>query len=545
MNTKYHGSLYSPIYTHAVWLALLILGFWFRLWELPIQLLADDEWHALNKLLQSDAWGIYTSFGNADHSIPLTLYYHATSFLTPLSENIMRFPLVIAGLLTLVLVPLMLRSWLSSPELLLMTVLIALSPIFIYYTRMARPYALSTLLVFISLFAFYSYAQRPGWRNVTAYLTCATVSAWLQPVTLTFLLTPFIFFGAKAIGCVYKKKDAAFLKSLVLLAAGLLCLLLVVLGPPLYYSLSDIAGKTGVNYPTFLSLINTFKLLSGSQYSWFLFSYLIFLIIGAVSLWERERQLLIYLLLCTLLPFLAISSSGAAWIQHPLVTARYLLPILLVMSMFVAIGFYRIVMLFSSSTVVATSYAVILSVFVYSAGPLRNQYNSQINQFTGHMAYQFDYDWHGNTYNESLDNRPVSDFYLTLGQAPPGTLHLIVAPWHMEWHWNRWYLDQRIHQQTVTAGFLAGLCGEDFYGEYAQDTERVDLINIVHINDINRSGAGKLGKFDYLIYHKKASRPDQDASQYFNCLQAIRDVFGEPLYEDDELIAYHLHEAGA
>jgi len=50
-------------------------GIYLRATQLSTQILLDDEWHAIHKLLHSDVKGIVTSFGVADYSIPLTLYY--------------------------------------------------------------------------------------------------------------------------------------------------------------------------------------------------------------------------------------------------------------------------------------------------------------------------------------------------------------------------------------------------------------------------------------------------------------------------------------
>ena len=59
------------------WSALLLVAFVagaaLRIWQLDIQILIDDEWHAIHKLLRSSPLDIVTHLGYADYSIPLTL----------------------------------------------------------------------------------------------------------------------------------------------------------------------------------------------------------------------------------------------------------------------------------------------------------------------------------------------------------------------------------------------------------------------------------------------------------------------------------------
>src|SRR5689334_5892745 len=90
-------------------------GVYLRATQLPTQILLDDEWHAIHKLLQSDAKGILTSFGVADYSIPLTLYYRFVALHGGLTEWAMHVPLLVAGIALLVVAPLMLRREAEPP----------------------------------------------------------------------------------------------------------------------------------------------------------------------------------------------------------------------------------------------------------------------------------------------------------------------------------------------------------------------------------------------------------------------------------------------
>lgn len=80
----------SPRSGTAAWTLMLALaiiaGAWLRWYQLGIQVLLDDEWHAVHKVLNSDAAGIATTFGFADHSILLTLYYRLLALHGGLTE---------------------------------------------------------------------------------------------------------------------------------------------------------------------------------------------------------------------------------------------------------------------------------------------------------------------------------------------------------------------------------------------------------------------------------------------------------------------------
>ncbi|HEY3564436.1 MAG TPA: hypothetical protein VGL96_05500, partial [Casimicrobiaceae bacterium] len=52
-----------------------VTGLALRVWQVDTQILLEDEWHAIHKLLRSSALDIFTHLGHADYSIPLTLYY--------------------------------------------------------------------------------------------------------------------------------------------------------------------------------------------------------------------------------------------------------------------------------------------------------------------------------------------------------------------------------------------------------------------------------------------------------------------------------------
>lgn len=526
----------------ALWLlmiAVCALGIGLRVWQLPLQLLADDEWHAIHKLLTSDTWGIFTSFGHADHSIPLTLYYYWLSHVTPLTENSLRLPMLLAGIITPFCIPYLARDFLSRQERGIVFITLSLSPILIYFSRTARPYAISTVLAAAAVLTFSKWTKEFKLKYAATYLVCTSLSAWLQPVTLTLTLTPFLFYGIKSIYLICARRETTLLWHVLILGIMQVVALLLLLGPPILFNLSDISGKTGIDAPTLYSTAEALKLLTGSSHTWFLLVFFGITTYGFFRLLRKEKELSLLLISCCSLSFIAISLSGATWIQHALVTARYYLPALLLISIFFSVGSQGIIGHITTQNLYQLLIIGALPIALIISGPIPRQYNHSINQFTGHMGYQFDYDWKNNEYNKLLTQIELSKLYSTLGEYPEKTLKIVVAPWLMEWHYNTWYLDQLTHKQIITAGFLTGFCGGNFRGEYPKGNKTISLNNAMHVSTLIKEGATSL-PYDYFIYHKNVSRGKRDLDIYHECLDKIRIKFGRPFYEDQQLIAYKL-----
>ena len=89
--------------------------------------------------------------------------------------------------------------------------LLAISPLLIFYSRFARPYALVALLSSCAvLFAWHWWqavglekrrvaggGRAVGWA--LAWLSCAVLAGWFNPVSLALSLAPFACFGLLAI----------------------------------------------------------------------------------------------------------------------------------------------------------------------------------------------------------------------------------------------------------------------------------------------------------------------------------------------------------
>src|SRR5688572_23938651 len=128
------------------------LAAWLRAYRIDRQVPVDDEWHALHKLMTSGYGEIFSSFGLADHSIPLTLFYKLFAQTIGLDEIGMHVLQVACGIALVVVAARLAWKATGSPSVtVLFAFLLAGAPFLVLYSRFARPYAITTLLVVVLL----------------------------------------------------------------------------------------------------------------------------------------------------------------------------------------------------------------------------------------------------------------------------------------------------------------------------------------------------------------------------------------------------------
>ena len=106
----------------------------------------------------------------------------------------MRGPMLVCGLATLVLFPLYVAPRLGGATAAVFAVLLAISPLLVVYSRMARPYAITLLLGWFAHARVPSLScsvAGPGRSPALTYGAAATLATWLHPVVAPFVLAPF------------------------------------------------------------------------------------------------------------------------------------------------------------------------------------------------------------------------------------------------------------------------------------------------------------------------------------------------------------------
>src|SRR5262249_9671900 len=139
--------------------------------------------------------------GLADYSIPLTLFYRFLYLHCGLTDWGMRAPMLLAGIGLLLAAPWLTRGMLPLSTRCLWAALIAISPLLTYHTRTARPYAVTTFLCFVALFAFRRWwsGDERRWSWALLYVAATFLAGWLHLIALSFALAPFLYYGVFAL----------------------------------------------------------------------------------------------------------------------------------------------------------------------------------------------------------------------------------------------------------------------------------------------------------------------------------------------------------
>jgi hypothetical protein len=513
------------------------VGAYLRTTQLSSQILVDDEWHAVHALSRFDARAIATNFGTADYSIPLTLYDRFLALHGGLTEWQMHVPPLVAGVALLAFAPWMLRDLVRLPVAAAWVTLLALSPLHVYLTRTARPYAITCLLAFFAMVAFHRWYRGTESANRFAVLYAAStfLAGWLHLVTLPFTLLPFAWYGARAL----RAKDRSACRRLAVLGVATLVPLAIVLAPPLWHASAQLAEKSGTGSVTIDSVYRTWLMMAGSASPSWLAVAIVLAALGAYELYRRDVDFVGYVLAIVIGSAVAIALVRPAWIQHPGVLARYMLPALPFMLLFVAEGGIAALARVRPSWLAPVAVACAGGA-IFATGPMPGWLYVP-NQFIGHARFQFDYDPAHNPYVRQIPKEPIPAFYRELATRPPASLTLIEAPWRLESNFDPFPWYQQVHRQYVKIGLVTPVCGVRAFGEFPPDETRLRFRWFVHVARVLQ---GETFGARYLVMHRSAWKTPPDASVEWPdvdaCLPRIEARLGAPVYRDERIVVFDL-----
>jgi hypothetical protein len=528
------------------WLVLAMLAFiagvWLRLWQLRTQVLIDDEWHAVRMLIGADAKTIATHFGYADYCIPLTLYYRWLYDHGALSEWQMHLPLVIAGIATLIVLPWLMRDRIAWPARAVWIALLAISPLLVYFSRTARPYALDCVCAFVAIIAFerWQRERRVGWA--VAYAVATIAAAWLHLLTIVFTLWPFVWFGLPALREALRRSARTHgtreLVRIVALAVATVAGLALVLLPPVLGDWRAMAAKAGAGAIEGETLYRALLMMFGISSPALLLVMTILLALGIWRVWTRDRRFTAYVLSMSVAGVATIALSHAAWVQHALTLVRYSLPVLPFVLLFLAEGIAFVVAQLRLQ-VLACGAASLAVAGLVAAGPIPRYYYFP-NQLMGDALFQLDYAPDKNPYATLLELGPVPQFYRDLASRPPGTITLIETPsrLHSNYFADVWY--QAIHRQNVKYALAAPDCGGES-DEYSYQASGTAFRRIARLGDLLD---GATWGADYLVLRLVPwSVPpglEQPWPDMATCAAKVEARLGEPVYRDAQIVVFAL-----
>jgi Dolichyl-phosphate-mannose-protein mannosyltransferase len=507
--------------TVGLYLLLFSLGAYLRLDQLAAQVLIDDEWHALHKLLQSNASQIALSFGYADHSIPLTLYDYWLANTIGLNEWRMRLPLLLAGLATLVLLPRYVAQRCGHPVALVFLSLLSASPLLINYSRNARPYALSLLLTCVAIGAFLSWYRTNNTAPALTYVTSAVLATWLHPVVGPLIVAPFIWAFASEL------KVRQHWPRLLILGSCTALLLCACILPPLLTDPQALAGKSGHDLPSLTTWWGAFYAWFGVSHTLQLLLFIVLATLGAPKLWQAFKAESQVVLIGLCLALILIGFTKPMWVHHPLTLARYALIALPLLLLSAAFGLHRLL----GKQVPVLGLLTASALLSLTASPLWEQLRSP-NHYTLHSHYQLDPRTGHNDTRTYQSQIILSDFWQSLSKSPPSSLRIAAAPFQFESYNNTFQLWQTQSKQVIQPFPLQGFCLPQRAGEVTDPRIRLD--NQASLDD---------PRLDFIVWQKPLSvawlgKQQVVVEAYPSCLAKLHQRFGPTVFEDPNIVVF-------
>ena len=531
-------------------LALCAIGaaaFFLRAQQLGRQVVIDDEWHAIHKLLASGYGGIVASFGQVDHSIPLTLLYKLAADTVGLGEGILHLPPMIAGLATVALLTAWAWKRLGPEVALVFGWLLAASPLLVEFSRYARPYAFVVLLAAIAYIAADRWWKREGGRGaLAAWLACALLATWLHPLAGPVVGAPMLFFLAEAMFLEGAARRAAAWRAIKAgMAFGLLAaplVLLPIVADPMAY-----AGKAGFGKFEWRTPVTLLYLGAGSRHASVVIAFAALLAGGALLLLRRHAREVALVASGAALLTVALAFMRPLLMEEGLVFARYTLEFLPAILLAVAVGIVALARLAPNPALrgaIAVGLLLFLCWGTMLAKPLKVP-----TSYSQHTYFTFDPRASENKPNAVITQMPLSPFWTEVApRIVPRDGLIAIAPWRFESPLNVLPILEARSGRRIHPAFLLGYCNVPRFGE-TPPGRGVKLRNAVRLGDANDIARANVR---VIVWQKRWLAPGQETDalerykwfvepltlRYPECEQLLRRDYGPPLYEDEWLVAF-------
>lgn len=516
------------------------LGIFLRVDQLLIQTLIDDEWHAVHQILKNKPFDIFSSFGKSDYSIPLTLLYWIESQYFALTEFIMRLPIVIFGLITLVLAPLFISKKYSKFEAVIFSLFLSMSPVLIIYSQKARPYTITLFLVYFSIWAFYKCIKSD--KKIVygfMYVITAALAVWLHLIVAFFVVSPFIVELVKTFN---KSRKTRIQKIKQLVAIGIPTFLITALLilPPLIHDLNALSSKSGKDVPNLDTLIGALHLSFGTR------SELVVIIFSFLSLIGIKRVvsksvIFINILVGFVITLMVIFIIQPAWVFHSITFLRYSLPIMPLLFIATASGGYYILNRINlyGKPIVQIIFIALVCVLYLKSSPVVD-FIKQPSSTINHKVFIYEFRDGKNAFYNHISKRKTSAFWDTLSDTPY-KYNITVAPWYFEsYNWDApiW---EKISHQFILPGYLTGLCIEQRPGE-VPNNKQFKFKNVSYLADKSDLTQREI---DFIVYQKSFRLNfNNPYSKLDDCINTLKNNYGQPFFEDELIVVYKLTRPG-
>jgi len=529
------------------------LGVTLRLHQFIEQVLIEDEWHAVHRILSFTAAETFRTFGHSDHCIPLTLLYGWIADHFGLSETLMRAPMMAAGILLLFLFPWYIARRLGWPTALLFALFLAISPLLISYSRMARPFALTVFLSWLAHAAFLRFWAATTTRQAvlfgTGYVTSAALATWLHLIVAPFVAAPFLWGLWQLFRSSDKDQRKTWLLRGTVLAASFAVVTIALIAPPLIGDLTALSSKSGADLPNRETLKGASYFWTGATQTWAMIVCIALMIPGLFSVCRLPivRTGLLGIAL-TLIGILVLRPS---WVFVSVTFTRYLLPLLPLLLLFLAAGCLQIGQLLQRKIPFLRGKEWMVAAIPFTAMVLASPlYQSLRIPNSNSLDYYHVLDYRPWFLPLQMRDHKVraSSFWKQRAALPAASERIAVAPFSFES--DKWPATplEALSKQRIIPAYLNGFCHHNRSGELLHlDDKRFRFRNAVFLTDVQ---ALRDHRIDWIVWQKTFPDPVWkevtgktvlwDSTDLPACEAKWRATFGTPDVEDEFLIAYRV-----
>lgn len=501
------------------------------------QIPVDDEWHALHMVILHPWQEIATRFGHADHSIPIALMLEFLAESRGLNEWNLGLPFALAGLISVWLIPYLLRAGLTPSERVLLTGLLAVSPLLFYYSQQARPYAPLTVLAPIALVCLWRLLDRMDWKLVVGFAVSGAISVWLHPMMLVWLCWALLVAALMVLFGWGVPRSVHAAGRMVLAGFGFAILAGALLAAPLINDINALLVKTGVGRLTVEGAISALRMAFGVG------NGLVLALLSALAVWggvvvarRGQGAVLGWLVALSIGSLAMIAMTNATWLEHGMVLIRYSVPAQLGLLVLLAVGACdlsaRIVR--RRPVVETAAIPVLLVLLLFHAGPLPRTLAAP-NSMVDHLYWLFEYNDEANKVKQFADRHGPTEVDRRIGEATgPGRVWF--GPWRFESTRNVLALSQRVQNRRVGIVMLTGSCFDFARGEFPDDERfRMNwMVPFARLGTVLEPG-------DFVVLAKGTHLPPtREFDDYRACLDQARARFGPPWYEDELRLAFRI-----
>jgi hypothetical protein len=565
---------------HWVFLCLaLVLGVFLRLYMISGQVLIDDEWHGFYYVIGKKLSYLLTHFSIPGATcIPLHLYYYGLLKTVGWNETLLRLPSLVAGILSLVLFPFLLRDILTRRALIVFSFLLAISPFLVFYSRFCRPYSPEVLFGFMAIMSAYHWATSGRLRYAILYGVAGALAVYFQLFGVITVVVP--------VACVLMFRllqdrlptltgPTRVMPSLlaIVVVFAVTSILVCALVLPAFIdsaktSLGTIAGEGEIRR---LSVWALMEMLTGTG-NFVLALIMMALSIAGLIVTAGKNRLLAMTFVATIVAFVAAVAISRPHSGHAaIVICRYCVPLFPLLLALIAVGLDSVLCSIKSTApgearlmcnlLIGMSIAGLLW-----SGPLRQTYRAP-NNFTSHGVFQHSYrpiDWRESFWSEmvphhfwvdtTISNSQVSAFYDQLATDTVSST-IIEFPMMVGDHFNPFYYYQHFHGKRVLIGYSTqftesrGLAKGNVFGNtyidevlsLLPDKGKLRFRNLVDMDDaasIAGSGAG------YVILHRKFEAELPRVAAPHPCIPRLeekcRRLYGQPVFDNGNMVVFRL-----